>query len=186
MNLPILGTVSALFSNANEELKKLLQPWAIFSAVIFLGLGLLLIYLPVQHRFPLPSGWIDLGSAEKVVIGSGVVLSVAYLIRGLGGFFLTLAGGRWLRRSPIIGRVLVYWQLKAYRRLIAETKAAETPAAETQAAAAQAAAAQAAAAQAAAVRAAAAWAAAARAAAAQVEVVVLERSVAWCRSRTSR
>lgn len=149
MNLPILGTVSALFSNANEELKKLLQPWAIFSAVIFLGLGLLLIYLPVQHRFPLPSGWIDLGSAEKVVIGSGVVLSVAYLIRGLGGFFLTLAGGRWLRRSPIIGRVLVYWQLKAYRRLIAETKAAETPAAETQTAAAQAPAAQAAAAQAA-------------------------------------
>ena len=47
MNLPILGTVSALFWNAYQELKKLLQPWAIFSAVIFLGLGLLLIYLPV-------------------------------------------------------------------------------------------------------------------------------------------
>ena len=65
MNLPILGTLSALFTNANEELKKLLQPWALFSAAIFLIPSLFLIYQPLQHRGPDLGWWEDLSEVQK-------------------------------------------------------------------------------------------------------------------------
>jgi len=122
VNLPILGTLSALFTNANEELKKLLQPWALFSAAIFLIPSLFLIYQPLQHRGPDLGWWEDLSEVQQALIASGVLLSLAYLINSLSGLFLALAGGRWLRRSPVIGRVLIYQQWLAYDRLEKATK----------------------------------------------------------------
>lgn len=117
MNLPILGTLSALFTKANEKLQELLQPWALFSAAIFLGLGLFLIYLPLQPTSEALKAWEKWSTTWQVIVASTVLFSLAYLINSLSGLFLVLAGGRWLRRSPIIGRLLVHRQWEDYKRL---------------------------------------------------------------------
>ena len=85
MNLPILGTLSTLFTKANEKLQELLQPWALFSAAIFLGLGFILIYLPLQHRVPDLIGEEKLTEAQQLIIASVVVFAVSQSQGDSGG-----------------------------------------------------------------------------------------------------
>ncbi len=49
MQLPILSSLTTLFSKVTDEFKSLFQPWSLVAAGIYLFLNLVLIY-PVTRR----------------------------------------------------------------------------------------------------------------------------------------
>lgn len=107
MQLPLLGTLSALFTDAKDEFRKLLEPWALIVAAMFLGLALAFFYLPLRAYLPVLRAWEEWTTTWLVIVASALLFALAYLINTLSGFFLALAGGRMLRDSPRVGRELL-------------------------------------------------------------------------------
>ncbi len=116
MQLPLLGTLSALFGDAKDEFRKLLEPWALIAAAMFLGLGLGFFYLPLRPYLPGLRAWEEWTTAWQVIVASALLFALAYLINTLSGFFLALAGGRPLRDSPWVGRMLLGRQAARFER----------------------------------------------------------------------
>ena len=123
MNLPILGTLSALFTDAGSEFRKLLEPWALVVAAIFLGLGLGFIYLPLRPYVASLRIWESWDAAWQLLAGTVALFALAYLINSLSGAFLALAGGQMLRNAPLLGRALVGGQSRRFNTLTARAAA---------------------------------------------------------------
>ncbi|HOU41600.1 MAG TPA: hypothetical protein PK829_10070 [Promineifilum sp.] len=119
MQLPILGTLSALFSDAGDEFKKLLEPWALIAAAALLALGLVFFYLPLRAGSRALLAFENWPAAWQVVVATALLFALAYLINTLSGFFLALAGGRPLRDVPWLGARLRRRQASRFDRLLA-------------------------------------------------------------------
>lgn len=109
MNLPILGTLSTLLTDATSEAKKLFEPWSLVSAAVLMGLALVFFYpeLPADPKL----------DAGRIVLLTAILFALAYLVNTLGASFLALAGGRPLRDSPVVGWALLGLQRRRYDRL---------------------------------------------------------------------
>ena len=125
MQLPILGTLSALFSDAGDEFKKLLEPWALIAAAALLALGLVFFYLPLRAGSAALLAFEGWPAAWQIIVATALLFALAYLINTLSGFFLALAGGRPLRDLPGLGAALRGRQAGRFDALLAAALAGD-------------------------------------------------------------
>jgi len=86
VQLPILGTLSALFSDAGDEFKKLLEPWALIAAAALLALGLVFFYLPLRAGSAALLAFEGWPAAWQIIVATALLFALAYLINTLSGF----------------------------------------------------------------------------------------------------
>lgn len=116
MQLPILSSLTTLFSKVTDEFKSLFQPWSLVAAGIYLFLNLVLIY-PVTRRARAVAVYEDLDTLIQVITATFILFGLGYLINSLGGFFVATANGR-LMRGSFLGRIMLRQQWRRYCMLV--------------------------------------------------------------------
>lgn len=102
MQLPILSSLSELFSKVTEDFKSLFQAWSLVAAGLFLFLNLLLVY-PLARGIPAVKAFEGLVTLIQVAVGTFALFFLGYLVNSLSSFFVALAGGQAFRGSLIDG-----------------------------------------------------------------------------------
>ena len=102
MQLPILSSLSELFSKVTEDFKSLFQAWSLVAAGLFLFLNLLLVY-PLARAIPAIKAFEGLDKFIQVAVATFALFLFGYLVNSLSSFFVVLAGGQAFRGSLIDG-----------------------------------------------------------------------------------
>lgn len=119
MSLPVLSSLSQLLSGTvNEEFRRLLNPWSLVSAAIFMFLHLTLLFpllreanfSPIIALESLPTVW-------QIALGTLCLFAFSYLVNSLAGVFLAVANGRMWENYPLVGQFLKSIQERRYNQL---------------------------------------------------------------------
>lgn len=115
MQLPILSSLSELFSKVTEDFKSLFQAWSLVAAGLFLFLNLLLVY-PLARGIQAVKAFEGLDKFIQVAVATFALFLFGYLVNSLSSFFVALAGGQAFRGSLIDG-MMRRGQRRRYDRL---------------------------------------------------------------------
>lgn len=119
LNIPFLSAVSELISGTvNDEFKRLIRPQPLVAAGVFLTLNLVLIFPELLlRRVAFAVALAGLSTVWQGLLGTLVLLILAYLIDSLGSVFVNLVSGSALRESQMIGSFLRSRQRHIYDQL---------------------------------------------------------------------